>query len=129
MHIQVLRSFAQLAERRISTLNAIVQEAAEVGLVPRTALLGQIVQQRPYEPAPGGSSSGQVVQAGLLIPGGIGVLLWDTEDFLALQRQDEGLESAAWNAFVPFDQCSAAFRAYLGAQYGDLLLRFVGLFD
>lgn len=93
--------------------------------MPQTAILGRVIETRPYAPIEGGHSSGQVVQASLLIPGGVGVLLWDTEDFVLQSKIPDGLESHAWAHHVPFDRCTPADQVALAEELPKLIGRFV----
>jgi len=127
-HIRVLRSYAALVRQHVQDLNSTVSEVHASGILPSTAILGSVLQNRPYDPVPGGSTSGQVVQAALLVPGGMGILIWDSEDFFSLQQQEEGLEFSAWNVFLPWDRCSDAFQGFAATQYHYLVERFVNMF-
>lgn len=127
LRLRVLRFRHQLeiAEARVPRWNQLVQEFWRAGLMPQTAILGRVIETRPYAPIEGGHSSGQVVQASLLIPGGVGVLLWDTEDFVLQSKIPDGLESHAWAHHVPFDRCTPADQVALAEQLPMLIGRFV----
>jgi hypothetical protein len=129
LRLRVLRVRQQLeiAEARVPRWNQLVQELWRVGLVPQTAILGRVIETRPYAPMAGGHASGQVVQAALLIPGGVGILLWDTEDFALLAREPDGLEDAAWAHHLPFESCQPAHQVALAEQLPLLIGRFVRL--
>jgi hypothetical protein len=129
MQVRTLRTFAQAAENRILHINTVIQEVNAIGLLNPTVLLGQLLHQRGYEPVPGGSDSGQVIQAALLVPGGIGALYWDTETYQSLVQTPEGLEADSWRHFVPFDKCEVAIRAMLAVHHADLVNRFLQLFE
>ena len=105
-----LRHQLEIAEVRVPRWNQLVHELWRAGLISQTAILGRVIETRPYAPAEGDHSSGQVVQSSLLIPGGVGVLLWDTEDFAFHSKIAEGLESHAWAHHVPFDRCERRIR-------------------
>lgn len=91
LRLRVLRLSHQseIAEARVPRWNQLVQEIWRAGLMSQTAILGRVIETRPYAPAEGGHSSGQVFQAALLIPGGVGVLLWNTAR-LRVSRQNLG---------------------------------------
>lgn len=127
LRLRVLRLRHQLefAEARVPCWNQLVQEVWRAGLMSQTAILGRLIETRPYPPVEGGHSSGQVVQASLLIPGGVGVLLWDTEDFVLHSNISDGLESHAWAHHVPFDRCEPAHQAALADELPMLIGGFV----
>ena len=74
---QLLRMKHQLetAEAKAAGLNGFVNEVWQFGLSSRTAFLGPVITTRAYDPEEGGVDSGQVIQAVLLVPGGLGGLL------------------------------------------------------
>ena len=69
-----------------------------------------------------GHSSEQVVQASLLIPGGVGVQFWDTEGFVLQSKLLDGLESHTWARHVPFDRFEPAHQV----TFDDKLLMLIG---
>lgn len=122
-----LRHQLEIAEARVPRWNQLVQELWRAGLMSQTAILGRVLETRPYAPVEGGHSSRQVVQAALLIPGGVGVLHWDTEDFALHSRISDGLESHAWTHHVPFDRCEPAYQVLLANELPMLIGGFVRL--
>ena len=127
LRLRVLRFRHQLeiAEARVPRWNQLVQQFWQAGLIPQAAILGRVIETRPYAPVEGGHSSGQVVQAAMLIPGGLGVLLWDTEDFVLQSKIPDGLESHAWAHHVPFDRCVPSDQVSLAEQLPMMIGRFV----
>ena len=113
LHLLRLKHQLEVAEAVAQGLNSLVAEVWQLGLLPRTVFLGAVIETRCYSVEPGGHSSGEVVQAALLIPGGFGVALWDTEDFDDLSAQPSTLEAAAFGHHVPFEDCELALRAKL----------------
>jgi len=120
-----LRHQLEIAEARVPRWNQLFQEFWRAGLVSQTAILERVIETRPYASIEGGHSSGQVVQASLLIPGGVGVLLWDTEDFVRHSRIPDGLESHAWAHHVPFDRCEPAHQVALADELPMLIACFI----
>ena len=114
------------AEARAAGLNNLINDIWQFGLGAQTSLLGPVLQTRSYAPQPGGHDSGQVIQAALLVPRGLGVVVWDSEFYLSLVDVPEGLEAAAAMHHVPFEQCSPAWRALLCEHIAPLVER---LFD
>jgi hypothetical protein len=120
-----LRHQLEIAEARVPRWNQLVRELWRAGLMSQTAILGRVIETRPYAPVEGGHSSGQVVQASLLIPGGVGILLWDTEDFVLSSKTPDGLESHSWAHHVPFDRCEPAHQVELADELPMLIGGFV----
>jgi hypothetical protein len=119
----------ELAEARVAGINELIAELSKSGLLNRTALLGSILLRRNYAPREGGKDSCEVLQAALLVPGGLGVLLWDNEEALELQIDPEALEAAAWLHHLPFEKCEPALQALLEPHIEELvgrLMRLVG---
>lgn len=115
-----------VAEARASGLNNLINDLWQFGLVTRTSLLGPVLQTRNYMPLPGGRDSGQVIQAALLVPRGLGVAVWDSEFYHLLVDVPDGLEAAAAIHHIPFEQCCPAWRALLSEHIAPLVER---LFD
>jgi hypothetical protein len=53
-----------------------------------------------------------VVQAALCLPGGLGVVLWDSEEYTHLSEIPQGLEAEARMGFQAF-KCEPAIKALL----------------
>lgn len=111
LNLQIKHAMEQ-AEAKVERVSHLVRELGTTGLVGREVLLGRYYD-RPYDPDYGPNDTGQVVQAALLIPEGLGVCLWDTEEFSALQSSAEGLEPSARLRFRGFDDCSPAEKRFL----------------
>ena len=122
---QLLRMKHQLetAEAKAAGLNGFVNEVWQFGLSSRTAFLGPVITTRAYDPEEGGVDSGQVIQAVLLVPGGLGVLVWDTEEFVKLSEIPDGLEAHAPLYHVPFERCEPMIRALLNGYIEPLVER------
>ena len=96
---------------------------AEAGWVNNLAILGPIIHHWAYEPRPWGWDSGPLAQAALLVPDGIGVVIWDSEDYAELCRVPDGLEAEAKGRFVPFAACEPAVQGLLFPTIEPLLER------
>jgi len=112
------------AEARAAGLNNLINDIWQFGLGGQTSLLGPVLQTRNYAPQPGGHDSGQVIQAALLVPRGLGVVVWDSEFYLSLADVPDGLEAAAAMHHVPFEQCCPAWRALLCEHIAPLVQKF-----
>ena len=86
-----LRSQLNRAEAHVPTLNSVIARLTELNLIPERTLLGHIVHMRDYEPGSGIIDSGMVLQAALQIPGGLGIVVWDTEEYVRIRNTPEGL--------------------------------------
>ncbi len=120
-----LRRQMEVAEAQASGVNCLVNAVCRMGLLPQTSYLGPVIHTRPYSPQLGGHDSGQVFQASLLVPGGLGTSIWDTEEFAELSAIPDGLESAAFMRHVPFEKCEQAIRALLSPHIPLLTDRFL----
>ena len=129
LQLATMKSYSQMGRQRVLALTALVKDISEAGLMSRAVLLGQIVSERSYAPTVGGSSSGQIFQSALLVPGGIGLLIWDADEFCTLEKQIEGLESAAERFFVPFETCEGGLQGLLATQYPALVEQFLDAYE
>jgi len=120
-----LRRQMEVAEAQASGVNFLVNTVWRMGLMPRSAYLGPIIHTRPYSPKIGGHDSGQVYQSSLLVPGGIGASIWDTEEFAALADIPDGLEAVADLHHIPSEECDHAIRALLQPHIPLLISRFL----
>jgi hypothetical protein len=111
------------AEAKIAEVNHLIDQLGVTGLLHETVLLGPVLHHRYYAPRPGGSDSSQLAQAALCVPGGFGVVLWDSEDYQELGETAECLESEALMHFCPFEECELALRALLQPHIEPLLER------
>jgi hypothetical protein len=94
-------------------VSGLILEVAEAGPVNSLSILGPIINHWAYEPRPRGWDSGPLAQAALLVPGGIGVVIWDSEEYAELRRATDGLEAEATARFVPFAACEPAVKGLL----------------
>ena len=75
-----LRQQLELAEAQIPRLNEALQQLARLEFATGYVLLDEIIHEAAY-PAGGPCDSGQLFQAAIVIPGGLGVIIWDTGEF------------------------------------------------
>ena len=106
-----LRHLSEQAEGKAHEVNLELKKLASTGLLRDLVILGPIIRNSATFD-PNDSSGGQGGQAALLGSGGIGVALWDLQDFLDA-RNTERLEADAFVHFIPFDQCDATTKASL----------------
>ncbi len=116
-HIKLMsfwaRHAADQADAKMREVNFLLRQLGETGWIHETVILGPILLQRPYAPRPACSDAGQIVQAALCAPDGIGVVLWDGEEYAELKKVPGGPESEARVHLQPFEECEPALKALL----------------
>ncbi|HEY7427185.1 MAG TPA: hypothetical protein VH682_23325 [Gemmataceae bacterium] len=90
-----IRHASDQADAKMREVNHLIRQLSVTGVVHDTVLLGPVIHRRYYAPQAGGSDSSQLAQAALCVPGGLGVILWDSEEYAELCEIAEGLESEA----------------------------------
>jgi hypothetical protein len=118
-----IRRLLEEAELRIPRINQIIEQVAIVGLAADLVLMGGVVAQLPYAASHGPHDSGQVLQAVLVVPGGIGVAIWDSEELIQFRNLPEPPAHQIRARFVRFDDMLAAEKALIMLHAGPLLLR------
>lgn len=116
-----LRLQLDQAEARIPPINDLIEQLGAIDLLSEAALLGLVIYERHYDLSHGPRDSGQLLQSALMIPGGIGVLLWDTDEYLAFRSNPDPNEAALFLKFVPFNDCEGAVKALLLPQIEPLM--------
>jgi hypothetical protein len=112
-----------LAEARVPEINRLLEQLVAVQIINETALLGDVVISRLYSALYAPADSGQVLVAALLLPGGFGVVLYDSEELAQLEQSPcDGHKITSLN-FQPFDACEPAIRALLLPHLEPLLDR------
>jgi hypothetical protein len=84
-----MRHQFEVAEARLADANDLIEEMNRVGMLPPMVLLGPIIASRQYGPTPGGNISGRVIQAALVVPGGLGVVFWDSDEYAELASVED----------------------------------------
>lgn len=125
---QLLEIFrdAELAEFRAEVLKPYLDCLALAGLLEGHAVLGNALLPLYTAPVEGGADTGPYCQAALLVPGGLGVVLWSCAEHDALSGVPEGPETHARRNFVPFARCRPVVRQWLLPQIDEL---FAGLLE
>jgi hypothetical protein len=111
LNLQIKHDIEQ-AEAKVERVNQLALELGRSGLLARQVILG-VAFERPYDADSPLQDSGQIIQAVLRIPEGLGVCVWDMEEFVALQSSAAGLESRAGIVFQPYDACGAAEKRFV----------------
>lgn len=120
-----IRAQLEQAEAHIPDINIAIQQLSGIQLLPETALLGHIIFERHYCPINGPHDSSQVLQAALLIPQGIGVIMWDLEEYIAFRNNPDAHQGDLFLRFVGFDDLGFAIKALLLPQAESLLDRVI----
>ncbi len=107
-----IRLQLEQAEAKIPALNEQIDQLSRTGLLQGEAVLGNVMCSRGYYNQPE-NSSGLVIQAAALVPGGFGVVDWDTDDYRAVSESAGPSFSQARLRFRAFDQLEPALRAML----------------
>lgn len=121
----LLRGRFEQAEAQIPPINDQIARLSRVRLLHKTALLGPVIYQRNYSDVNGPHESGQILQVALLIPGGIGIVSWDSKEYAALREPGRPPEAEAFRYFLPFDECDPAIRGLLLPHMEPLLEQLV----
>ena len=112
------------AEARVGQLNELMHGLSQQGGVRRGFFLGKTIAS-PWDAGAERSDAGHVIQAVLMVPGGLGVSRFETEVFDACTSSSGGLEDEVRLTFVPFAACSPAEKAFLCSEMEALCERFL----
>lgn len=107
-----LRRRWELAEAFLPAANALLAQLAHFESDLHITLTGSVLRERPYDAEGAAPGGGQVAQAALQFPGGLGVLLWDSEEYLAASQSPD-LLVGSHPTFIPLEQCSRALQGLL----------------
>lgn len=122
-----LRSQLDQSEAHIVSLNHVVGSIADLNLVTEQVLLGHVVHMRDYTPSAGITDSGIVLQAALSIPGGLGIVTWDTDVYARARLSPDGLHGEGHHRFMEYASLDPAIRALLLPHVESLLTRLTRL--
>ena len=107
-----LRSQLEFAEHFIPQLNRQIAQLGAIRLLDRIAILGDILYDRCYLNDTS-SGDGLVLQAALLVPGGIGAIAWDREEYLAHLRHGPAEPHTVETQFMEFKELASVQKAVL----------------
>jgi len=115
-----IRNAAEHAEAQAGELNALAREIASVGIIPDRAIVGKPILIRDYRLSTDESDTVQIWHAALLLPDGIGALVWDSDEYLDLPPEFEpSVAETRWH-FVPFVACPPVAKALLAGHAESL---------
>lgn len=98
----------------------LARQVAGAGIIPERAFFGKPILVRDYSPSDDESNTVEVWQAALLLPGGIGVIVRDSDEYLDLPSDYQPCIAEARWRFVPFEECPPVAKALL-AQHVEKL--------
>lgn len=125
LNLQV-RQQLERAETVMPSINMLVDQLASVELVRGVAFAGEVIYDRALTAGAHLTDDSEMLQAAILVPGGVGVILWSREEFLAMNSGpiEPDLQQLR-RRFVPFRECAPAIRGLLMPQLDSLVKRVV----
>src|SRR5262249_44121917 len=117
-----VRRQLELAEATIPILNDQIAQLARTGLLANEAIFGDVLYRRGYSD-PDASDRNLLIQAALLVPGGFGLIEWDGDEYLDIERSRTLSVAEARIRFRQFDGLEPAFKALLLSQVEYLMGR------
>jgi len=103
----------QMADCIVPSLNHLFAALGRLGLLNEATLLGEVLLDRNYGFPPLEHESGQVVQAAFFVPGGLGVVVWDSEEYQAAAANPSSGSCDPRLRFRPYEQCGLGLKALL----------------
>jgi len=99
----------------LGTLNVLIDQLAQSGLLNDTALLGRVIGMK------GDRQDSPLLQAALLVPGGMGIAVWNAAQFWQMRDNWPQSRCNMFIDFVPLEGCDAAEKELLLPQARRLL--------
>jgi hypothetical protein len=124
LNLQIRLDLEQ-AEAKIPALNEQIDQLSRTGLLDGEAVLGDVIFTRAYYEQPE-REGGLVMQAAVLVPGGFGVVEWDSDDYLTVSESYGPSFAQARTRFRGFGDLEPALRARLLSQVESILNRLLG---
>jgi hypothetical protein len=121
-----IRHQLEVAELAIPQLNELINALGALDNTTSLAL-GTILLDSPYTDVELCDSS-IVYQAALKVPGGVGVITWDMNEYAELLDSNDPPEPSAQRLFVPFVECTKQLQAALLPHAGVLVEQYLGQF-
>lgn len=127
--LQSLICNAMDAESMAIRLSSFFDELNRTGLMDDQVILGDEYFTKSYSAKEGGHDSGLCYQAAIRVPGGIGVLLMDTESRYQLSKIPEGIEANSAVSFIPIQRTKPVIQQWLLPQLDDLVRKLLALIN
>jgi hypothetical protein len=118
-----LRQQLELAEAQVPALNEQIAQLGGIDLIRDAAILGEVIYDRAYSADSSPADGSLLLQAAILVPGGIGLVAWDREEFLVFRGHERPGYRDAQPRFVAFGDLGSALKAMLLPQIEPLLAR------
>ena len=120
-----IRAQLEQAEARIPAINVAIEQLSGIQLLPETALLGHVIFERHYCPIVGPTDTSQVLQAALLIPQGLGIVMWTLDEYITFRNAPNNHQGDITVRFVGFDDLEFAIKGLLMPHTQSLLDRVI----
>lgn len=127
-----LRYRLEVAETYIPPLNELIERLASLSLMNGLLVLGEVVCLRAYNAEADHDESALVYQAAAAVPEGIGIIVWDEEEYLEAESTNANMAQRARSKLLGYAFCSPGLKALLIDQTPFLLeilfnrIRFTG---
>lgn len=119
-----LRRQLELAELLIPRVNQTIDQLHTVQFVDNLLFTAGMIFQQPYELGRGPSDSNQIFLAGLKIPGGVGVLMLDSELAWSLEQQNPVNPHWPGWSFTRFEDCADGLKSLILPKLPELFRQF-----
>lgn len=113
------------AEPVIAKANRQIRYLGNSGLLNRSILLGPVLHNVDCPVGSGREGSSQAIMAALDVPRGIGVVIWDVDDYLAVEHDPEQLHIEAKIFFHNYEECESVFQSLLLPHVTPLMSRLI----
>lgn len=117
------RHLTESAAEKVQQINPLLRQLVGVGLDVPTAVLGPLLHTTKPTEDVGNGTTGRSLRAALLVPDGIGVVVWNDAQNESVKRLREGQVNHVRVEFVPFASCDADTQRQLAPHIETLLER------
>jgi hypothetical protein len=122
LNIQLRRQL-EVAEAQVPVINDLLKQLDTIQLGCKRAFLDPVIYQRLYDRGYGPEDSCQVIQATAVAGHGLGVTLWDIDEYQAFCKRPWLDDHTVLVHFVAFDDLESSIKALLMPQVEPLLNR------
>jgi hypothetical protein len=117
-----IRHQLETAEACIPEINDQIAQIAKLGLIADDIFWGDVVFEQSCTSPPGTDAS-HLLQVVLAIPGGLGIVRWERDEYRRAWHESATDIANARRGFVPFAELEPALKALLLPQAEPLLSR------
>jgi hypothetical protein len=104
---------AERAEAVAVPFDELARHLVVVGIFTERAIVGETIMARSYSPTGDECDTCEVWQAAILLPDGVGALVWDSDEYVDLPSEYEPSIAEARYRFVAFAECPPVAKALL----------------